>query len=80
LNEQIAAMNVAIDDRDLAAIKVMSHNMRGSAGLMGAKALMDVCVRLEALVDRGDVSDLGQLTDQFRILAQRTVDVLNSMA
>ncbi len=80
LNEQIAAMNVAIDDRDLAAIKVMSHNMRGSAGLIGANALMGVCARLEALVDRGGVSDLGQLTDQFRILAQRTVDVLNSMA
>ena len=80
LAEQIVVMNAAIATRDLPALKALSHNLCGSAGLMGAKALRDVCVRIEALASGGDVSGLPSLAEQFRSQAQRTQDALNRLA
>ena len=80
LSEQIEAMNDALGAGDLAELKALGHNMSGSAGLMGAKALLDVCARIEALADSRNVSGLPALAAQFRIQAQRTLDELDRLA
>jgi signal transduction histidine kinase/FixJ family two-component response regulator/HPt (histidine-containing phosphotransfer) domain-containing protein len=81
LNEQIAAMNVALATGDLTKLKALSHNMSGSAGLMGAKALLDVCVRIEAWANSGEASAFSEeLVRQFRVQAQRTVQALDGLA
>jgi signal transduction histidine kinase/CheY-like chemotaxis protein/HPt (histidine-containing phosphotransfer) domain-containing protein len=79
LNEQIAAMNTALSARDLPHLKTWAHNLTGSAGLMGARALVAVCQRIEALADQGDVSALPELAHQFNTQAQRTLDALSRL-
>ncbi len=79
LNEQIAAMNTALSARDLPHLKIWAHNLTGSAGLMGARALVAVCQRIETLADQGDVSALPELTHQFNTQAQRTLDALSRL-
>jgi CheY-like chemotaxis protein len=79
LNEQISAMNAALSASDVPSLKTWGHNISGSAGLMGAKALMGVSQRIEAMADKGDVSALPELAHQFNTQAQRTTDALSRM-
>ena len=76
LNEQIAAMNAALSAGDLPKLKTWGHNICGSAGLMGAKALVEVSQRIEAMADSADLSALPDLMHQFNAQAQRTSDAL----
>ena len=46
---------------------------------MGAKALMEVSQRIEAMAEKGDVSALPDLAHQFNTQAQRTSDALSRM-
>ena len=78
-SEQIAAMNAALSASDLPSLKTWGHNISGSAGLMGAKALMEVSQRIEAMAEKGDVSALPDLAHQFNTQAQRTSDALSRM-
>jgi signal transduction histidine kinase/ActR/RegA family two-component response regulator/HPt (histidine-containing phosphotransfer) domain-containing protein len=79
LNAQIAAMNAALSASDLDSLKTWGHNLSGSAGLMGATALMAVSQRIEALADSGDASALPELAQQFNTQAQRTLDALSRL-
>lgn len=79
-NEQIAAMNAALNASDLPSLKTWGHNISGSAGLMGAKALMEVSQRIEAMADSAELSALPDLAHQFNTQAQRTSDALSRMA
>ena len=80
LNEQVAAMNAALSARDLPSLKTWGHNLSGSSGLMGAKALLEVSQRIEAMAATGDVSALSDLAHQFNIQAQRTKDALSRLS
>jgi signal transduction histidine kinase/DNA-binding response OmpR family regulator len=79
LNEQIAAMNAALSASDLPSLKIWGHNISGSAGLMGAKALMEVSQRIEAMANSAELSALPDLAHQFNTQAQRTTDALSRM-
>lgn len=75
----LTEMRSTLQDGDLAAIQAHSHKMAGSAGLIGAQALMDVCQRIEALTQGEAEAALPALSRLYTAEAQRTMQALEDM-
>ena len=78
-NANLTEMRSTLQDGDLAAIQAHSHKMAGSAGLIGAQALMDVCQRIEALTQGEAEAALPALSRLYTVEAQRTMQALEDM-
>ena len=76
--DSIPEMGVALDSGDLAVIKATSHKLKGSAGMVGAGALVAVCHRIETAASAGDAAPMSTLRALFEHEAQRTLTALRS--
>jgi HPt (histidine-containing phosphotransfer) domain-containing protein len=48
------ACKQGLAEADWQAVEKAAHNLRSSAGQLGAEHLLDVCMRLEALAEKGN--------------------------
>ncbi len=76
LREQVAILNTALAGGELSDIKTLAQTLSGSAAVMGAKGLLDVCERLAALPSDSDAAVRSRLSREFAAQAQRTLDAL----
>ena len=66
LPEKVAAIEKAVDERDLAALGVLSHQLKGSAGGYGFPTMTDAAQLPNASVKAGD--EQGTVAEQARAL------------
>ncbi len=52
---ELAALKEALAQRDARRVKHLAHRLRGGAGSLGARALADLCARLEDAAARDDL-------------------------
>jgi signal transduction histidine kinase/DNA-binding NarL/FixJ family response regulator len=76
LREQVAILNTALTGGELGDVKTLAQTMCGSAAVMGAKGLLDVCERIGTLPVDSDASARSLLSREFTAQAQRTLDAL----
>ncbi len=76
LREQAAILNTALAGGDLSDIKTLAQTLCGSAAVMGAKGLLDVCERIAALPSESDAAARSLLSREFSAQAQRALDAL----
>jgi len=76
LREQAAILNTALAGGELSDAKTLAQTMCGSAAVMGAKGLLDVCERIGALPHDSDAAARSLMSREFAAQAQRTLDAL----
>ena len=57
----IAEIHAAVGSAQAERVRLTSHKLKGSSGLVGAHRLVEVCRKLEAAGDAGDWSAIGAL-------------------
>jgi HPt (histidine-containing phosphotransfer) domain-containing protein len=57
----IAEIHAAVGNAQAERVRLASHKLKGSSGLVGARRLVEVCGKLEAAGNAGDWSAIGVL-------------------
>jgi HPt (histidine-containing phosphotransfer) domain-containing protein len=57
--ERLIDMQTAVRGSDGAALRSAAHSLKGSAGIVGAVAMADLCRHLEALAEEGTLEGAG---------------------
>ena len=55
--EQIAEMQVALRQKDAETLCRASHKLRGAAASLGARAMAEICARIEARAQAGALAE-----------------------
>jgi PAS domain S-box-containing protein len=63
--EQLAGLETAISEEDLAGVARQGHALRGASGGVGAAELARLCRRLEAAATRGDVEGVRSVAPRL---------------
>ena len=79
LRDQIPEVTAALDGGQLPAIQMASHKMKGSAGMIGAQVLVEVCKRMETAAGAGDAAPLPDLHSQFVTETGRVMAALDAL-
>ena len=79
LRDQIPEVTAALDGGQLPAIQMASHKMKGSAGMIGAQVLVEVCKRMETAAGAGDAAPLPDLHRQFVTETGRVMAALDAL-
>jgi HPt (histidine-containing phosphotransfer) domain-containing protein len=58
----IAEIRAAVDDRLPEHVKGASHKLKGSASLVGAHRLIDVCAEIESAAEEGNWDEMHRLS------------------
>ena len=56
VHERLGDMHLAARDNDGAALRGAAHSLKGSAGIVGAQGMADLCQRLERLASDGETA------------------------
>jgi HPt (histidine-containing phosphotransfer) domain-containing protein len=57
----VAEIHAAIGDAEAQRVRSVSHKLKGSSGLVGARELVEVCEKLEEAGDAQDWAAIGAL-------------------
>ncbi len=79
LQIQVSELNTALENGHMTMIEQASHKMNGSAGVIGAQALMALCTRIEQVASSGLVAELPVLQTLLSQEAQRVLDALAAL-
>ena len=66
----IAEIHAAVGSAQAERVRLTSHKLKGSSGLVGAHRLVEVCRKLEAAGNAGDWSAIGALAPRLDRLMQ----------
>ena len=78
MRAQIPEVTSALESGEFPVIRMASHKMKGSAGMLGAQALASVCRSLEKAADAGDAALMRILRGQFDTESARVMEALDA--
>ncbi len=67
-------------DNDSAAIRILSHTMKGVAANISAPALKDTCLRIEAAAKDGDIETAREILPELAETITRTIEAIKTTA
>lgn len=79
-HERLDEMRAALRTGDAALLESAAHNLKGSAGLLGALALAERCRQLEQLAGRGAVAEGSSLVAGLAPEHRRVMKVIDAAA
>ena len=72
------ALRQAIADGDAAQVEYLAHTLKGSSRMLGAKAMAEVCLELEAAGRKQQLQDSDRLSAQLEHLLPSVVTYLEA--
>ena len=72
--KDMASMNKAIEDGDLAQASRVAHSLKGTSGVLGATRLHALCADMEMACRADDAPKVGELLPALKTMAQSCVD------
>ena len=78
LGQQLAALSDALRGADLTVIKNAAHKVKGSSAMIGALALKDASLQIEAAAKAGNREPLAELGQKCSAAAQRVMSALDA--
>jgi HPt (histidine-containing phosphotransfer) domain-containing protein len=78
--KDIDALCTAIDHCDANGVMVSAHNLRAMASLIGAERLRELAASIEDSGEAGNLSAVGQWSDQLEQEVERCIDTLRHLA
>ncbi len=76
--EQLAHLEQAYAEGDLATVRRLAHTLKSSSGSVGARALADLFREVETLAEQGDAAGVGQRLAALRDVWEATRAALNA--
>ena len=73
LEKQLAALDEAEANQDLAGLATIAHWIKGAAGTVGYDAFTDPAARLEELAKSGAAAEIAPMLNEIRSLSERLV-------
>jgi HPt (histidine-containing phosphotransfer) domain-containing protein len=80
VNRLVPQLQEAAACGDTAAVRHVAHTLKSSSASVGAKALSEMCARIEAAIREGrDLGDLGERTNELCSELHRSQRALHAM-
>ncbi len=77
--ELVREITDAVDTRDQAGARRAAHTLKGSALNLGARAMADVCVKMERAAEEGELHRMHDLLTVMQHVFRQTVPALRSV-
>jgi PAS domain S-box-containing protein len=78
--ERLVDMQESLRDNDPAGLRSAAHSLKGSAGIVGAVGMADLCLRLEGLAKGGSIGRAGDLINRLAREHEAVMPVLREAA
>ncbi len=73
---ELDKLNEAVETNDAAAIRILSHTMKGMAANIYAPALQEVCLRLETASKANDIETAREMIPELMETISRTIETI----